>query len=352
VYKRAGSALLAATVTTAGSFFANIASALPVLREFGQFVGLLVICNYVFLMTLFMAALHISKTTDCCQCNCCSKCCSLAYCCPCCKGTSHGESSANPDTMAGNVAPSETLKVKRVRSVAKVTSFVQRHRFACTFVPLLGTFALFGWTLLHIQGASDPPQLFHEQHNLGVAYELFGTVASRNLADASSSNDYSGSASDGYSVPNIIYPTTTPVLEPTPRPVSQPSPEPTSRPTHFPTPKPTTAGVVVSPQPTVFPLPYPTPQPSRQRNSTAPTMQPTSPAAKSTVDVTLLWDLRNVRDRSGSRDGDGSDGMHSNSSDLARTLDEAEQALLLATCEAVYRDPRLQVVRSVSVVLL
>jgi len=277
--------------------------------------------------------------------------------------------------MAEHMSPSEVLKLKRVRSVAKATCFVQRHRFVCAFVPLFSTFALFGWTLLHIQGASDPPQLFGEQHNLGVAYELFGTVASRNLADASSSNDYSGSASDGYSVPNIIYPTATPVLEPTPRPVSEPSPEPTLKPTHLPTPKPTTAGVVVTDQPTAFPLPFPTLQPylkpsaagivvteqptafplpfptlqpSRQRNSTAPTMQPTSPAAKSTVDVTLLWDLRNVRYRSGSRD-ENDDGTNTNSSEFARTLDETEQTLLLATCEAVYKDPRLQVVRTRSI---
>ena len=304
--------------------------------------------------------------------------------------------------MAEHMSPSEVLKLKRVRSVAKATCFVQRHRFVCAFVPLFSTFALFGWTLLHIQGASDPPQLFGEQHNLGVAYELFGTVASRNLADASSSNDYSGSASDGYSVPNIIYPTATPVLEPTPRPVSQPSPEPTLKPTQFPTPKPSAAGVVVTEQPTAFPLPFPTLQPylkpsaagivvteqptafpqafptlhpylkpsaagivvteqptafpqafptlqpSRQRNSTAPTMQPTSPAAKSTVDVTLLWDLRNVRYRSGSRD-ENDDGTNTNSSEFARTLDETEQTLLLATCEAVYKDPRLQVVRTRSI---
>jgi len=37
VYQRAGGALLAATTTTAGSFFANVASSLPVLREFGIF---------------------------------------------------------------------------------------------------------------------------------------------------------------------------------------------------------------------------------------------------------------------------------------------------------------------------
>jgi hypothetical protein len=82
-------------------------------------------------------------------------------------------------------------------------------------------------------------------------------------------------------------------------------------------------------------LPLPTPFPSRARNSSAPTLQPTAPARKSTVDVTLLWDLRGVRKRTGPSNGNGD----------ASALDEETQQLLLATCQAAYRDPRLLVVR-------
>ena len=46
-YKHATMAMLITSVTTASSFFANLASAIIPIREFGVFMGLIVLCNYL-----------------------------------------------------------------------------------------------------------------------------------------------------------------------------------------------------------------------------------------------------------------------------------------------------------------
>lgn len=56
-YKHAGGAMLVTTATTCGSFFANALSEVAVVREFGIFMGFVVLWNYINVMTLFPAAL-------------------------------------------------------------------------------------------------------------------------------------------------------------------------------------------------------------------------------------------------------------------------------------------------------
>ena len=56
-YKEAGSAMLVTTVTTAGSFYANLFSAVRVVKEFGMFMGTVVVWNYINVMIIFPAAI-------------------------------------------------------------------------------------------------------------------------------------------------------------------------------------------------------------------------------------------------------------------------------------------------------
>jgi predicted RND superfamily exporter protein len=50
LYKTAAKACLATTMTTSASFFANLASVLKPLREFGFFMGLCIACTYLFVL--------------------------------------------------------------------------------------------------------------------------------------------------------------------------------------------------------------------------------------------------------------------------------------------------------------
>ena len=61
VYRRAGLAMLITSLTTAVSFFANLTSGFIGVQTFGIFSGLLVICNYVNMLTLFPALLLLHE---------------------------------------------------------------------------------------------------------------------------------------------------------------------------------------------------------------------------------------------------------------------------------------------------
>ena len=49
----AGSAMLVTSVTSAASFYANLASVLPALRSFGVFMGTVIVTNYVMVIVAF-----------------------------------------------------------------------------------------------------------------------------------------------------------------------------------------------------------------------------------------------------------------------------------------------------------
>ena len=79
-YKEAGSAMLVTTVTTAGSFYANCFSTVRVVKEFGLFMGTVVVWNYINVMVIFPSAILVWES--CCWCfkwkvigRCFKKCC-------------------------------------------------------------------------------------------------------------------------------------------------------------------------------------------------------------------------------------------------------------------------------------
>ncbi|GBG30703.1 Protein dispatched-like 1 [Hondaea fermentalgiana] len=58
-WRRAAGATFVTSVTTAASFLANLASPIQPIREFGQFMGVLVIANYIFIIVVLPPALVI-----------------------------------------------------------------------------------------------------------------------------------------------------------------------------------------------------------------------------------------------------------------------------------------------------
>ena len=72
MYRNAGVACLATTATTAASFFANLASVLLPLREFGTFMGLCIGTAYCLLLCCLPAILILNERCACCRrwCSC------------------------------------------------------------------------------------------------------------------------------------------------------------------------------------------------------------------------------------------------------------------------------------------
>ena len=60
-YKEAGGAMLITTVTTCGSFFSNWLSSVKVVREFGIFMGLVVVFNYINVMIIFPSSMVLHE---------------------------------------------------------------------------------------------------------------------------------------------------------------------------------------------------------------------------------------------------------------------------------------------------
>jgi hypothetical protein len=84
-YLEAGSAMLVTTVTTAGSFYSNCMSEVVVVRQFGFFMGTVVLLNWIHVMVIFPSVLLVYEIwwgrmwRRCCCClhkyKCCVKCC-------------------------------------------------------------------------------------------------------------------------------------------------------------------------------------------------------------------------------------------------------------------------------------
>ena len=62
-YTEAGGAMLITTVTTCGSFFSNVFSSVKVVREFGIFMGFVVVFNFLNVMVIFPASMVLYGRT-------------------------------------------------------------------------------------------------------------------------------------------------------------------------------------------------------------------------------------------------------------------------------------------------
>jgi len=67
-FRKAGTAMLVTSASTALSFFANLVSSLPVIKEFGLFMGLVVCVNYILVLVYFPTLVIISSSLfSCCK---------------------------------------------------------------------------------------------------------------------------------------------------------------------------------------------------------------------------------------------------------------------------------------------
>jgi hypothetical protein len=64
-FSRAISAMLVTSVSTAASFFANVVSTLPVIKEFGIFMGLVIVVNFITIVIYFPALVVIADEMCC-----------------------------------------------------------------------------------------------------------------------------------------------------------------------------------------------------------------------------------------------------------------------------------------------
>lgn len=65
-FSRACSAMLVTSASTAASFFANIVSTLPVIKEFGIFMGLVVTVNFITVLIFFPTLVIFQEKLNCC----------------------------------------------------------------------------------------------------------------------------------------------------------------------------------------------------------------------------------------------------------------------------------------------
>merc|ERR1712086_90674 len=60
-YRRAGSMMMVSSVTTALCFFSNAFGVLTVVQEFGIFMGMVVLINYIHVMTILPSSILVNN---------------------------------------------------------------------------------------------------------------------------------------------------------------------------------------------------------------------------------------------------------------------------------------------------
>lgn len=144
LYHNAGLACLATTLTTAASFFANLASVLRALREFGFFMGLCICWAYIYLLVGLPALLTFNEKAKRCCCHMCPK--------------MKCESSVD-------LSASQNLWAKVCKSCS-LESILVRNRF-CWFLLFPATVIGFAvWTASAFKVDSGVPKMFPKDHNL------------------------------------------------------------------------------------------------------------------------------------------------------------------------------------------
>ncbi|CAK9113766.1 Protein dispatched homolog 1 (Mdispa) [Durusdinium trenchii] len=151
VYRHAGLACLGTTLTTAASFFANLASVLRALREFGFFMGMCIIGAYVYLVVGLPALLILNDGAAklrCCHCR--------------CRGSRRA---------ANSPATERSCRCcKRQRCEGILVGY--RILFFLFFLLLVVGFGL--WTGSAIELDTGVPQMFPDGHNLNDIEDVAG----------------------------------------------------------------------------------------------------------------------------------------------------------------------------------
>jgi len=153
LYRNAGTASAATSMTTACSFFANLASVLRPLREFGFFMGLCIIWTYCFLVLGFPGLLYINER--------------LGRCCCGCRGSAERESSFRQCITIKMGSKAMCRAMTNCGNLQR--TFVSRclipcRRSCCCFFVVIPIIAA-AWTATVATPASGEPQLFPADNN-------------------------------------------------------------------------------------------------------------------------------------------------------------------------------------------
>mmetsp|Transcript_72469 Transcript_72469/g.172757 ORF Transcript_72469/g.172757 Transcript_72469/m.172757 type:complete len:1597 (+) Transcript_72469:105-4895(+) len=160
VYQTAGLSCLATSMTTAASFFANLASVLRPLREFGFFMGWCIMWAYVFIAIGMPALMYINERI--------AKCC-----CRCIPEDIHIPARHSRHSMISG----ESTATKQPGAVSEVVGTLVDRLLRPTRYILLAGFVLTPiimaiWVSAEAQVAGDLPEMFPEEHNQNKGKEM------------------------------------------------------------------------------------------------------------------------------------------------------------------------------------
>jgi hypothetical protein len=217
-YKEAGGAMLITTLTTCGSFFSNCFSSVKVVREFGLFMGFVVVFNYINVMIIFPSTLVIYE-------KCCGKIKFISKIRETCKRRPQKITPEKNGQKGGDTTPKKgkrgSLKKTRTRKrsfqeEAKLdvkelgccekfffyhySAFISTCRYPVIVLTLIMA-AFSGMSAVStFKTSSGPPVVFLEDHNLGRIDKMMRTTFS-----ATSDNDLNNAVD---SFPSFNYATT------------------------------------------------------------------------------------------------------------------------------------------------
>lgn len=156
----AGKASLATSVTTALSFFANLASVLKPLREFGFFMGLCVIVVWVVLSLVYVPLCMVDEYW-CRRCR-----------LPCDK---MGKAFTTSGVRISRSEVSGALRggLEMYPRISRITRVILRYKRSICLCPVVISIGFIIWAVLVLQVDSGVPSIFPEDHNLNKGTEVF-----------------------------------------------------------------------------------------------------------------------------------------------------------------------------------
>ncbi|CAE7871107.1 unnamed protein product [Symbiodinium sp. KB8] len=168
----AGKASLATSVTTALSFFANLASVLKPLREFGFFMGLCVVVCWVLLSLIYLPLCMLSE-----------------YWCGRSKSRCASFTAAFRTDLKEAMSSVRFWKSSTSSKAAKIDAYpytrgytrcLQRAKRSLALFPIVVSLGLAAWGSMVFEVDSGVPSIFPPEHNLNRGQQIFATFNDAN----------------------------------------------------------------------------------------------------------------------------------------------------------------------------
>ncbi|GMH55303.1 hypothetical protein TrLO_g5119 [Triparma laevis f. longispina] len=171
VYRRAGTAMLITSATTCSAFLCTVASPIASTKSFGIFAALVILMDYILVMTMFCTAVVIYHNTfEHPSVNCCVQC-ACVCCCPCVPRIAAEETS----TGKANAGKNDDGKQDRITEFYKgpFTNFVLNPttRFASLFA-LFVWFCIAFYFMLQLEPTKKTEQFLSDDHPLQKAITI------------------------------------------------------------------------------------------------------------------------------------------------------------------------------------